>query len=75
MYSDASGDMHNTHSPRPETFDEEAATGMPSSYSELNRAQSSTAAFGRQETQLGQSQEWLAQKAGEREWKLLCLFL
>jgi hypothetical protein len=33
-------------SPRLETFDEEAATGMPSTYYDLNRAQSSTAASG-----------------------------
>lgn len=36
--------MQSVRSPRLETFDEEASTGMPSTYYDLNRAQSNTAA-------------------------------
>ena len=57
--------VHSARSPRLETFDEEASTGMPSSYYELNRAQSNAAAStGRQQQQVpppprqGPSQGW-----------------
>lgn len=69
-------------SPRLETFDEEAATGMPSSYYDLNRAQSNTGASvglqqghqlqdlpsqqRRQGPQGGQSQGWNDPSKGQR---------